>query len=190
MDTPGITVRPIRTMAGVYKFCEIFYDNVRIPLSNVVGGLHNGWRTAMSTLAFERGTASLALLLALTQRVEQLLAACPEERPHLRARIAQLRAEGAAVRAMTYRIALDSADSTPDSSGSLARLSFAEYSQRVNETAIDLFGLDAPEVIGLHGIGHDYLDAYSETIAQHHRRTPARLAERTALACPSSPTRC
>ena len=52
MNTPGITVRPIRTMAGVFKFCEVFYDDVRVPLSNVVGGLHNGWATAMSTLAF------------------------------------------------------------------------------------------------------------------------------------------
>jgi alkylation response protein AidB-like acyl-CoA dehydrogenase len=141
----------------------------------------------MSTLAFERGTASLALLLALTQRVEQLLAACPEERPHLRARIAQLRAEGAAVRAMTYRIALDSADSTPDSSGSLARLSFAEYSQRVNETAIDLFGLDAPEVIGLHGIGHDYLDAYSETIAGGTSEIQRNIIGERLLGLPKGP---
>jgi len=86
MTTPGITVRPIRTMAGVFKFCEVFYDNVRIPLANIVGGLNNGWRTAMSTLAFERGTASLALLIALTLKVERLLAACPADRPQLRAR--------------------------------------------------------------------------------------------------------
>jgi alkylation response protein AidB-like acyl-CoA dehydrogenase len=165
MTTPGITVRPIRTMAGANKFCEVFYDAVRVPLANVVGGLDNGWSTAMSTLAFERGTASLALLLALLRKVEQLLAACPEDRPHMRARIAQLRAEGAAIRAMSYRLALDSADSTPDSSGSFTRLAFAEYSQRVNAAALDLLGIDAPAVVGMHGIGHDYLDAFSETIA-------------------------
>jgi alkylation response protein AidB-like acyl-CoA dehydrogenase len=165
MNALGITIRPIRTMAGAYKFCEIFYDSVRIPLSNVVGGLNNGWRIAMSTLAFERGTASLALLIALTLKVEQLLLACPESRPYLRGRFAQLRAEGAAVRAMTYRVALGSADSTPDSIGSLVRLGFAEYAQRVNAAAVDLFGIDAPEVVGMHGMGHDYLDAYSETIA-------------------------
>jgi alkylation response protein AidB-like acyl-CoA dehydrogenase len=187
MDAPGITVRPIRTMAGEYKFCEIFYDNVRIPLSNVVGGLHNGWRTAMSTLAFERGTASLALLIAVTHKVEQLLAACPVDRPHMRARIAQLRAEGAAVRAMTYRIALDSADSTPDSSGSLARLSFAEYSQRVHAAAIDLFGIDAPEVLGLHGIGHDYLDAYSETIAGGTSEIQRNIIGERLLGLPKGP---
>ena len=58
MNTPGITVRPIRTMAGPKKYCEVFYDGVRVPLANVVGGLNNGWATAMSTLSFERGTAA------------------------------------------------------------------------------------------------------------------------------------
>ena len=183
MNTPGITVRPIRTMAGVYNFCEVFYDSVRIPLSHVVGGLHNGWRTAMSTLAFERGTASLALLIALTLKVEQLLAACPRDRPQMRARIAQLRAEGAAVRAMTYRFALDSAESTPDSSGSLVRLAFAEYSQRVNAAAIDLFGIDAPEVVGLHGIGHDYLDAFRRPSPAGRRRFSATSSGSACSVC-------
>jgi alkylation response protein AidB-like acyl-CoA dehydrogenase len=80
MNAPGITVRPIATMAGPTKYCEVFYDNVRIPLSNVVGGLHNGWATAMSTLSFERGTASLALQIRLLLKVEELVAACPPER--------------------------------------------------------------------------------------------------------------
>jgi alkylation response protein AidB-like acyl-CoA dehydrogenase len=187
MSAPGITVRPIRTMAGVYKFCEVFYDNVRIPLAHVVGGLNNGWRTAMSTLAFERGTASLALLIALTLRVEHLLAACPKDRPQMRARLAQLRAEGAAIRAMTYRLALDSAEATPDASGSLVRLGFAEYSQRVSAAAIDLFGIDAPEVIGMHGMGHDYLDAYSETIAGGTSEIQRNIIAERMLGLPKGP---
>jgi alkylation response protein AidB-like acyl-CoA dehydrogenase len=187
MNAPGITVRPILTMAGAYKFCEVFYDGVRIPLSNVVGGLNNGWRTAMATLAFERGTASLALLIALTLKVEQLLIACPKDRPCMRARIAQLRAEGAAVRAMTYRLALDSVASTPDSSGSLVRLGFAQYAQRVNAAAIDLFGIDAPEVIGVHGIGHDYLDAYSETIAGGTSEIQRNIIAERMLGLPRGP---
>jgi alkylation response protein AidB-like acyl-CoA dehydrogenase len=187
MSTPGITVRPIRTMAGVLKFCEVFYDNVRIPLANIVGGVNNGWRTAMSTLAFERGTASLSLLLTLTHKVEALLEVCPADRPQLRARLAQLRAEGAAVRAMTYRLALDSADSTPDSSGSFARLAFAEYSQRAHSAAIDLFGLDAPEVVGMHGLGHDYLDAYSETIAGGTSEIQRNIIAERVLGLPKGP---
>jgi alkylation response protein AidB-like acyl-CoA dehydrogenase len=187
MNTPGITVRPIKTMAGVYKFCEVFYDNVRLPRSNIVGGLNNGWGTAMSTLAFERGTASLALLIALTLKVERLLAACPKQRPQMRARLAQLRAEGAAVRAMAYRVALESADAAPDASGSLVRMGFAEYAQRVNAAALDRFGIEAPEVVGMHGLGHDYLDAYSETIAGGTSEIQRNIIAERMLGLPKGP---
>jgi alkylation response protein AidB-like acyl-CoA dehydrogenase len=187
MSARGVTVRPIRTMAGVYKFCEVFYEGVRVPLSHVVGGLHEGWATAMSTLAFERGTSSLALLLGLLQKVERMIAACPKERPIMRARLAQLRAEGAAVRAMTYRLALDSGESTPDASGSLVRLAFAEYAQRVNAAGIELFGLDAPEVSGAHGIGHDYLDAFSETIAGGTSEIQRNIIAERVLGLPKGP---
>jgi alkylation response protein AidB-like acyl-CoA dehydrogenase len=187
MDAAGITVRPIRTMAGVHKFCEVFYDGVRVPLSNVVGGVNDGWATAMSTLAFERGTASLALLLSLTIRVERLLAACPGSLPVMRARLAQLRAEGAAIRAMTYRLALDAAESAPDASGSFTRVAFAEYAQRVSTAAVDLFGIDAPEVVGAHGLGHEYLDAFSETIAGGTSEIQRNIIGERVLGLPRGP---
>ena len=187
MKTPGITVRPIRTMAGPRKYCEVFYESVRVPLSNVVGGLNNGWATAMSTLSFERGTAALALLIGVTLKVEQLLAACPPERHALRLRLARLRAEGASIRATTYRFALDSENSVPDASGSMMRLSFAEFSQRVSAAAIELYGIDAPEVIGMNGWGHDYLDAFSETIAGGTAEIQRNIIAERVLGLPKGP---
>ena len=187
MDAPGITVRPIRTMAGPRKFCEVFYDNVRVPLANVVGGVGNGWATANATLSFERGTAALALLIGLTLKVEQLLADCPEARTELRLRIARLRAEGASIRAANYRLALDSEHGVPDASGSLIRLSFAEFSQRVSAAAIDLYGIAAPQTIGMHGWGHDYLDAYSETIAGGTAEIQRNIIAERVLGLPRGP---
>jgi alkylation response protein AidB-like acyl-CoA dehydrogenase len=187
MNTPGISVRPIRTMAGPRKLCEVFYDAVRVPLSNVVGGLNRGWATAMSTLSFERGTAALALLIGLILKVEKLLAACPADRPEMRTRLAKLRAEGASIRAMTYRFALDSEQSVPDASGSIIRLSFAEFSQRVTAAAIDFYGIDAPEVIGMHGWGHDYLDAFSETIAGGTAEIQRNIIAERVLGLPKGP---
>ena len=187
MNTPGITVRPIRTMAGPAKYCEVFYDGVRIPLSNVVGGVNNGWATAMSTLGFERGTASLALLLGYLMKVEQLLAACPPERHELKLRLGRLRAEGASIRAATYRFALDSEHGVPDASGSMMRLSFAEFAQRVAKAAIDLYGIDGPEVVGAHGWGHDYLDVFSETIAGGTAEIQRNIIAERVLGLPKGP---
>ena len=187
MDTPGITVRPIKTMAGPCKYCEVFYDEVRVPLSNVVGGLNNGWSTAMSTLGFERGTASIAQIIDINRTVEQLLLACPDRRPAMRAQLGRLRAEAAAIRAMAYRLALDSEDSVPDSSGSLVRLGYAELAQRVTAAAIDLFGIDAPEVVGLHGFGHAYLDAFSESIAGGTAEIQRNIIGERVLGLPKEP---
>lgn len=69
----------------------------------------------------------------------------PPARQGMRARLALLRAEAAAVRATAYRVALNSEDEIPDASGSIVRLSFAELAQRATQAAIDLYGLDAPK---------------------------------------------
>lgn len=187
MDAAGITVRPIRTMAGTQTFCEVFYDAVRVPLSNVVGGLNNGWATAMSTLSFERGTATLALLIDTVMRVDDLLGDCPTSRPVMRATLARLRAEGQSILATTYRFALDSEHTVPDASGSIIRLGFAEFAQRVTAAAIDLYGIDAPEVVGAHGWGHEYLHAFSETIAGGTAEIQRNIIAERVLGLPKEP---
>lgn len=60
MKAPGVTITPIRKISGQVEFAQVFYDDVRIPLANVVGGLGNGWKVAMSTLGFERGTGFIS----------------------------------------------------------------------------------------------------------------------------------
>ena len=54
LSTPGVTVRPIRNIAGEEEFCEVFFDNVRVPQANLVGGLNKGWHIAKALLGFER----------------------------------------------------------------------------------------------------------------------------------------
>jgi alkylation response protein AidB-like acyl-CoA dehydrogenase len=63
MDLPGIEVRPLRTIQGSSDFAEVFLDNVRIPVENRVGEENDGWRVAMVTFSFERGTAFVSDLL-------------------------------------------------------------------------------------------------------------------------------
>src|SRR5688572_25097378 len=63
MDLPGIEVRPIKTALGASEFSEVFLDEVRVPVENRVGAENDGWRVAMVTFSFERGTAFISELL-------------------------------------------------------------------------------------------------------------------------------
>lgn len=54
MNTPGITVRPIINLEMHDEFCEVFFDNVRVPRANLVGQLNKGWDMAKALLSFER----------------------------------------------------------------------------------------------------------------------------------------
>ncbi len=54
LKSPGVTVRPIRNIAGEQEFCEVFFDQVRVPRENLVGGLNQGWTVAKALLGFER----------------------------------------------------------------------------------------------------------------------------------------
>jgi alkylation response protein AidB-like acyl-CoA dehydrogenase len=56
MKSPGITVRPIRNIAGHEEFCEVFFDNVRVPRGNLVGKINEGWTAAKALLGYERLT--------------------------------------------------------------------------------------------------------------------------------------
>ncbi|AWB32436.1 acyl-CoA dehydrogenase [Orrella marina] len=54
LDSPGITVRPIKDIAGHTEFCEVFFENVRVPVRNLVGEVNQGWTMAKALLGFER----------------------------------------------------------------------------------------------------------------------------------------
>ena len=59
MEQPGVTYRPLRQMTGAGEFNEVFFDEARTPADMVVGEVNGGWKVAMTTLGFERGTAFL-----------------------------------------------------------------------------------------------------------------------------------
>ena len=73
LETPGIDIRPIRTIVGDDEFAEVFLDDVRVPMENLVGPLHDGWRIANALLAHERlGTANPQLLFDALERVKKV----------------------------------------------------------------------------------------------------------------------
>jgi alkylation response protein AidB-like acyl-CoA dehydrogenase len=155
MGLPGMEIREIKTMAGGSDFCEVFYDEVRIPRANIVGKLNDGWNVAMSTLSFERGTAFLSEQVRLTRLVEQLIEVARDlpldgtagdgtnalADDEIARRLALLRAEVEALRAMTYRsVSRTARTGVPSAEASLIRLFFSELQQRVFALAMEILG--------------------------------------------------
>jgi alkylation response protein AidB-like acyl-CoA dehydrogenase len=74
MDTPGITVRPLRTMHGVDEFAEVYFDDVVVPGDRMLGRPGDGWQLAMDLLPFERSTCFWHRIAYLYTRFDRLLA--------------------------------------------------------------------------------------------------------------------
>lgn len=176
MKAPGVSVRPIMSMAGCLENCEVFYSDVRIPLHNVVGGLGNGWTVAMTTLSFERGTAFVADQMELAIRIEELIDTARERMDHqgrpvladgaIAARLATTRAEIAALRAMTLAgVSRNERLGKPGPEGSMIRLYMAEIAQRLYALAMDVLGQDAVVLSGGDwGWTRPYLHSFAQTI--------------------------
>lgn len=171
MHAPGITIRPIRKMSGQVEFAQVFYDEVRIPLANVVGGLGNGWKVAMSTLSFERGTGFIADQVKQSQEIEELVETARRNGmirdDRIADQLAQTRAEVAALRAMTYRnISEVVRTGQPGAEASVIRLFTSELGQRLDRMAVSLMGAEMLDfAYGDDNAVGDYLRGFAGTIA-------------------------
>ena len=168
MDQPGIEIRPIRTLVRESHFCEVHYHDVRVPLENVVGEIDDGWRVARATLAYEHGMANLGQQVRLAETVERIVTAAREREvdDEVWARVADARAEVAALRAMTYTmISRIAREDLPGPEGSLVKLYYGDVSQRVHALGVDVLGVDglrfSPDD---HSLPYGYLASLAATI--------------------------
>jgi alkylation response protein AidB-like acyl-CoA dehydrogenase len=145
---PGVEYRPIRQMSGASEFCEDFLDGVRAPLFNVIGGLNNGWRVAMTTLGHERGgqatTAHLGYEREFWELVDTARKYGKTADPLVRQ---QLAAAYTSVQLMRFGGLCTLADVAqgrpPGPEASVAKLFWSEYHKQLGELAISIVGADA-----------------------------------------------
>jgi len=144
MRQPGIEIRPIVQLTGHSEFNETFFDGARTPATNVVGGIDDGWRVAMGTLAFERGASTLGQQLAFEQELRAITNRAAStggtSDPVLRQRLADA---WIILRVMRYHAlrtlpALEHGTVTPATS--IHKLLWANFHRGLGELAIDVSG--------------------------------------------------
>lgn len=150
LDARGIEVRPIRQISGDEEFNEVFLDEVRVPLANVVGGLGRGWTVTRTTLANERAVLFMNQQLALRRLVDRIIEAALVERPGegraaddptLRERIARAWTAAQLVRINgTRNLSNVLAGGDPGPEGSMSKLFGQEAEQDLHELALDVGG--------------------------------------------------
>lgn len=134
----GIEIRPIRQMTGQARFFETFFDGARAPVDNVIGGLDEGWRSAMTTLSNERAGKAASQYLDLRRQFDAAVARLAPLGPVGRDRFARLFAEMEILRINALRTLHDprAAERLPV----LHKALWSEHLQRVADAVIDLLG--------------------------------------------------
>ncbi|MGW1626061.1 acyl-CoA dehydrogenase family protein [Streptomyces sp. NPDC002172] len=148
MDAPGITVRPLRTLAGSAEFAEVFLDEVRVPAANRVGAENDGWRVTMVTLSFERGTAFVGEVVACRRVLGDLARVAREngtwDDSELRRRLGRLNAEFRALWRLTqWNVSEAEGRGVPGVGGSVFKLRYSHARQELYDAAAAVLGPDA-----------------------------------------------
>jgi alkylation response protein AidB-like acyl-CoA dehydrogenase len=144
---PAVTFRPIRQISGAAEFCEDFFDGVRAPLFNVIGGLNNGWRVAMTTLGHERGGRATVAHLGYEREYWELVeTARKREKNHdplVRQQLAWAYTQVELMRFSGLRTLAQVAQGRPPGpEASVSKLFWSEYHKKLGEIAMGIEGAD------------------------------------------------
>ncbi len=168
MESPGIEVRPLVQITGDAEFNEIFFKDVKVPKTQILGGAGNGWAVAMTTLLHERGTLGLSLTtraqITASELTEYARKIGRGSDPLVRQKIAQHTIEARALQLNGYRaVTAVKRSGIPGPEGSILKLMWSELNQRMSETAMDMAG-PAAQVGDGGGWKYQFLRARANTI--------------------------
>jgi alkylation response protein AidB-like acyl-CoA dehydrogenase len=202
MKSPGVSTRPLVQMTGEAEFAELFFENVNVPVENLVGELNKGWMVAITTLMHERGSLSLSVIVALEQRLQALfelsrssvlngkpVLADPQVRQHL----VRLYTDVRTFKLNTMRqMSSISQGHLPGPEGSLLKLHWSELNQRLVELAFELegpFSSLAPDSADAPFEGrwqYEYLRARGNTIEAGTSQVQRNIVAERVLGLPRS----
>lgn len=203
MTTPGVQVRPLRTAAGTSEFSELVLDDVRVPVANVVGAENDGWRVAMVTFSFERGTAFIGEVIAsrsMLAEIATIAAATPApgggtlwDDVALRRDVGRLAADVHGLWALIRKnVSEASAGIIPVQGASVFKLRFTENRQRIGDVAAHVLGRAALAMSDLDGVrnGHlveDRVTTLAWTIAAGTSQIQKNILAERSLGLPKEP---
>ncbi|MCA1617723.1 MAG: acyl-CoA dehydrogenase [Acidobacteria bacterium] len=150
MRAEGVSVRPLRQMSGDSGFNEVFFSNVRVPASRVLGEVDKGWTTAITALMNERANLGTGIQVVFKRQLEALVARSrtverggrpASEDPLVRQKLAQAYLELEILRLNTNRALTSlSKSGVPGAEGSIQKLYWSEMNQRTQQYAQEILG--------------------------------------------------
>jgi alkylation response protein AidB-like acyl-CoA dehydrogenase len=155
MHQEGVDVRPITQVDGSAEFNEVFFTNVRCPKDNVVGGVNNGWKVAMTTLGFERGSSSTTGYRRFLKEWEYIVA--QSKRVHkseddvVRDDLVRAWSKIKIMEINGYRTLTDALNGTHHAAllGACNKMFWSEAHRASTELAIDILGMEGQILTGL-----------------------------------------
>ncbi len=181
MKLPGIKAKPIVQITGDAEFNEVFFDDVRVPSTALIGEEGKGWQVAFVNLMYERTMGDISFVSAYSKEFEALLGLAGRvnrkgrpvlQDPVIRQRLAQCYIDLMVVRHCGYRSAWKIAEGkVPGPEGSIGKLMWSELYQRMTDLATEITGpyhqlmKGSPEAVDQGKWGYDYLFSKAGTIA-------------------------
>lgn len=150
MKSPGISVRPLRTMTGDSEFNEVFFEDVQVPKANLLGEQDQGWRIIITSLMFERQGLGFYFTFAQKRHYDDLLEATRRVHrygepvaadPQIRQKMAQAYIDCELLKLNNYRaLTRLLRGHPPGPEGSIAKLQWAEMNQHLQDLAVEIQG--------------------------------------------------
>lgn len=169
MDSPGLTISPILDLNGAHEFNQVFFDDVRVPVANLVGPQDEGWSVAKRLMQLARSNNTpAAMVRRVLKRAASSAASADGLEPALLVRLAMLDIELTAFDQLELASIPDGRPRPGDqNTPSMLKLVGSELHQKVAELALDIAGPSALATLDAIGLAGPQIDAGARALAKH-----------------------